>query len=82
MRGIIFLIIAYLLAQSSVHHNAAEAGGLEQALDFFSPVTRRWMAGGLMVFGLLSFVEARFRRIHRPPPVGHVAEQMKQHIGA
>ncbi len=82
VRGIIFLIIAYLLAQSSVHHNAAEAGGLEQALDFFSPVTRRWIAGGLMVFGLLSFAEARFRRIHRPPPVGHVAERLKQHIGA
>lgn len=82
VRGVIFLIIAYLLARSALHHNAAEAGGMEEALDFFSPVMRRWMAGGLMVFGLMSFVEARYRRIHRPPPVGHVAEQVKEHIGA
>lgn len=80
-RGLIFLVAAWLLAQSALHRNAAEAGGLEQALDFFSPTIRGWVAAGLMLFGFLSLVEARFRRIHRPPPVDRVADGLKQAAG-
>jgi len=79
-RGVIFLIIALLLARSALHHNAAEAGGLEEALDFFSPIVRRWIAGGLMLFGAMSLVEARFRRIHRPPPIDQVAEKVSEKV--
>lgn len=80
-RGVIFLVVAWLLAQSALHRNAAEAGGLEQALDFFSPAVRGWVAAGLMLFGFLSLVEARFRRIHRPPPIDRVADGLKDAIG-
>lgn len=76
VRGIIFAVIAYLLVRSALHHNAAEAGGLEQALDFLSPAVRPWIAAGLMLFGVLSLVEARYRRIHRPPPLDQVAEKV------
>lgn len=78
VRGLIFLVIAFLLARSAFHHNAAEAGGLEQALDFLSPNYRRWIACGLMLFGAMSLVEARFRRIHRPPPIEQVADKVAE----
>lgn len=76
-RGIIFLVVAWRLEQSAIHRRAAEAGGLEQALDFFSPAVRGWVAAGLMLFGALSLVEARFRRIHRLPPVDRVADGLR-----
>ena len=79
-RGVIFLVVAWLLAQSALHHNAAEAGGLEQALDFFSRDTRGWVAAGLALFGVLSLVEARYRRIHRPPPVEEVADMVAEKL--
>ena len=79
-RGIIFLVVAWQLEQSAVHRRAAEAGGLEQALDFFSPTVRGWVATGLILFGVLSLVEARFRRIHRPPPVDRVADGLKEAV--
>ncbi|NUT00349.1 MAG: DUF1206 domain-containing protein [Sphingomonas sp.] len=78
VRGLIFLIIAYLLARSGLHGSAAQAGGLEQALDFFSRGVRPWVASGLILFGGLSLVEARYRRIHRPPPVEHVADKVAE----
>jgi len=79
-RGIIFLVVAWQLTQSAIHRRAAEAGGLEEALDFFSPAVRGWVSAGLMLFGFLSLVEARFRRIHRPPPVDRVAGGLKDAV--
>ncbi|WP_395624059.1 DUF1206 domain-containing protein [Sphingomonas daechungensis] len=79
-RGIIFFIIAWLLALAALHHRAAEAGGLEEALDAMHPAVRASVAAGLIVFGVLSLVEARFRRIHRPPPVDHVAEKVVEAV--
>jgi hypothetical protein len=81
-RGLVFLVLSYLLAQAAWKHNAAEAGGLEQALDFFSPALRGWVAAGLALFGLLSLVEARYRRIRRPPPVDEVAEKLVEKVRA
>jgi len=80
-RGLVFLTIAYLLLRTALHRDAAGAGGLEEALDFLSPDHRRWIAGGLMLFGGLSFVEARFRRIHRPPPLDVVAQKVSEKVG-
>ena len=76
VRGLVFLILALLLGRSALHHNAAEAGGLEQALDFFSPALRRWVAGGLCLFGAMSLIEARLRRIHRSATVDDVARKV------
>jgi hypothetical protein len=79
-RGVIFMILAYLLARSALHNSAAGAGGLEQALDFFSRPARAWVAAGLAVFGILSVVEARYRRIHQPPKIDDVARKVADNV--
>ena len=66
-RGVIFFVIAWLVYRAAADHAPGEAGNLEKALDvlrgpFLSPI-----AAGLMLFGVFSLVEARFRRIHKPP---------------
>jgi len=81
-RGMVFLALSYLLAKAAVQHNAAEVGGLEQALNFFSPQVRGWVAAGLALFGVLSLVEARYRRIRRPPPVDEVAKKVADRVRA
>jgi sulfite exporter TauE/SafE len=66
-RGIIFLTVGWLLARSAIHHSAADAGGLEQALDALRGPLQFPVAAGLLLFGLYSLVEARYRSIHKPP---------------
>jgi hypothetical protein len=66
-RAAIFLVIAYLFYRAGIDRQATEVGNLEKALDvlrgrFLPPIT-----AGIILFGLFSLVEARFRRIHRPP---------------
>src|SRR6476661_4254119 len=66
-RGVIFLTIAWLLTHAALDHSAAEAGGLEQALDALRGPLQFPVAAGLALFGLYSLVEARYRSIHKPP---------------
>ena len=40
------------------------------------------IAAGLMLFGLFSLVEARYRRIHRPPPAEAVARTVADKVTA
>jgi uncharacterized membrane protein (DUF2068 family) len=79
-RGLVFLVIGWLLARAAISHQASGAGGLEQALDAFSNDLQGWIAGGLALFGIMSLVEARYRRIHRPPPVEKVAEKISDAV--
>jgi hypothetical protein len=74
-RGVIFLTIAWLLTRSALNRSAAEAGGLEQALDALRGPLQTPIAAGLLLFGLYSIFEARFRSIHRPP-----VERLKQRV--
>lgn len=66
-RAIIFLTIGWLLARAAIDHSAAEAGGLEQALDALRGPLEIPVAAGLALFGVYSLVEARYRSIHKPP---------------
>jgi hypothetical protein len=66
-RGVIFLTVAWLLARGALHHSAAEAGGLEQALDTLRGPLEIPVAAGLALFGFYSLIEARYRSIHKPP---------------
>ncbi len=66
-RGVIFFTVAVLLSRAALNHSAVEAGGLEQALDSLRGPLQFPVAAGLLLFGLYSMVEARFRSIHKPP---------------
>ena len=66
-RGVIFLTIGWLLARAALDHSAAEAGGLEQALDALRGPLQFPVAAGLALFGVYSLIEARYRSIHKPP---------------
>jgi len=79
-RGLVFLVVGWLLARAAINGSASEAGGLEQALDAFSNDFQGWIAGGLALFGVMSLIEARYRRIHRPPPVEKVADKISEAV--
>jgi hypothetical protein len=71
--------VGYLLARAALSHSAAEAGGLEQALDALSNPVRHLVAAGLMLFGLYSLVEARYHSIHKPP-VEHIKRKVEEAV--
>lgn len=65
-RGIVFLVVAYLLGVAAFHHSPGAAGGMHEALASL-PRTPRFVVGaGLLLFGLFSLVEACYRRIGNP----------------
>ena len=80
-RGVVFLTLAWLLARGALHHSAAEAGGLEQALDALRGPLEVPVAAGLFVFGLYSLVEARYRSIHKPP-TEHIKRKVAESVSA
>lgn len=80
-RGIVFLTIAWLLARAAVYHDAGQVGGLEQALDALRGPLEVPVAIGLLLFGLYSMVEARFRTIHEPP-VERIKERVRDNLAA
>jgi hypothetical protein len=80
-RGVVFLTVAWLLAKAALDHNAAEAGGLEQALDALRGSLQIPVAAGLALFGAYSLVEARYRTIHKPP-TEQVKRKVEQKIAA
>ena len=78
-RGIIFLTVAWLLARGALHHSAAEAGGLEQALDTLRGPLQFPVAAGLALFGAYSVIEARYRSIHKPP-TDHIKQKVAETV--
>jgi hypothetical protein len=65
-RGIIFVAVAYLIAKAASEHSAAQAGGMEQALDALGGNLQYAVAAGLALFGAFSLIEARYRRLNEP----------------
>lgn len=76
-RGIIFLTVGFLLAKSGMDHSAAGAGGLEQALDALRGPLELPVAAGLLLFGIYSLVESRYRSIRRPP-TEHIKRKVRE----
>jgi len=74
-RGVIFLVVGWMMGRAALDHRSNEAGGMEQALDALSGPPLYAVAGGLALFGIFSMVEARYRQIHRPP-----IEQLKAEV--
>ena len=71
-RGIVFLLIAWLLFEAARTSNAAQAGGMAEALSSLPHKLETLVAAGLFLFGLFSLVEARYRQINDPKVLASV----------
>ena len=80
-RGVIFLTVAWLIGKAALDGRSQEAGGMEQALDFFSGEMLYAVALGLLLFGAFSIVEAVFRRIHEPPSPSEMKREVEEKVG-
>lgn len=66
-RGVIFLVSGYFIVRAGLDSRASEAGGMEEALRWLDSPVDLMVAAGLLLFGLFSIIEARFRVIHDVP---------------
>lgn len=62
-RGILFLVIAWLLVRAAQIHNSGAAGGIDDALGSLPRIVQIAVAGGVFLFGLFSLTEAVYRRM-------------------
>ena len=66
-RGIIFIVSGFFVLTAGLQARASAAGGMEEALRWLDSPIDLLVAAGLLLFGLFSLVEARFRMIHAVP---------------
>jgi len=62
-RGAVFLTMAWLLVHAAQARSPAEAGGIDAALGALPRAVQLAVAAGIVLFGLFSLAEARFRRM-------------------
>jgi hypothetical protein len=62
-RGAVFLTMAWLLLRAARAHSAAAAGGIDDALGALPRAGQLAVAAGVILFGLFSLTEARYRRM-------------------
>jgi hypothetical protein len=62
-RGIVFLIIGWLLVSAARMHSSGAAGGIDDALGSLPRAVQIAVAAGVFLFGLFSLAEAIYRRI-------------------
>lgn len=67
-RGIVFLVMGWLLLQAARAHSSGAAGGIDEALETLPRALQVAVAGGVVLFGLFSLTEAFYRRIPVPRP--------------
>lgn len=70
-----------MLFRAALDRSAAEAGNLDDAMDWLWGPVRQGVAAGLLVFGAFSIVEAIYRPIRRPP-VKHVKRKIEEQAKA
>lgn len=69
-RGLVFLISGGFLVAAGLKEQAEQAGGMAEALAWLTPPWDTLVAIGLLLFGLYSLIEARFRVLHDVPVEG------------
>ena len=62
-RGILFLLISWLLVRAAQTHSSGAAGGIDDALGALPRAAQLAVAGGVILFGLFSLTEAAYRRM-------------------
>jgi hypothetical protein len=65
-RGTVFMVLAWFAWRAGQQSSSTAAGGTEQAMDALPEWLRLLVAAGFVLFGIFSFVEARYRRINDP----------------
>lgn len=80
-RGVVFIAAGFLIGGAAIDRRSSEAGGIEQALDLFSGPILFAIAGGLLLFGIFSIVEALYRHLPEPPPVEEIKREVAQKLG-
>jgi hypothetical protein len=65
-RGVVFVLIGIFFWRAMERADAAEAGGMGEALASLPSSLHTIVAIGLLMFGLFSLVEARYRHITNP----------------
>lgn len=76
-RGLVFALIGVFVLTAGRQHDPSEAGGMGQALATLqAQPSGPWLlaltALGLLLFGLFSFIEARYRRVDVPDVGGRL----------
>lgn len=66
-RGLVFLISGYFLVRAGIDGQSSEAGGMARVLSWLTSPIDLIVGAGLLAFGIFSFVEARYRRLHDVP---------------
>lgn len=72
-RGIVFLIVAWSFFRAGTEAQASQARGMGEALAGLPDAAQAAIAAGLLLFGVFSLVEGRYRAITDP----HVIERLK-----
>lgn len=62
-RGVLFLVIGWLLVRAAQAHNSGAAGGMDDALGSLPRMVQIAVAAGVFLFGLFSLTEAVYRRM-------------------
>ena len=62
-RGIVFLVIGWLVVQAARSHSSAAAGGIDDALGSLPRSVQVAVAAGVILFGLFSLTEAVYRKM-------------------
>ena len=73
-RGLVFLISGAFLTAAGFKEQAGEAGGMAEALAWLTSPWDMLVAVGLILFGLYSLIEARFRVLQDVPVDGVAAK--------
>lgn len=78
-RGLVFLISGGFLFAAGLKEQPSEAGGMAEAIAWLTPPWDTLVAIGLLLFGLYSLIEARFRVLHDVPVEG-MAQKARSHL--
>jgi hypothetical protein len=65
-RGVVFVLIGIFFWRAMMTESAAQAGGMGDAIASLPATAQTVVAAGLLMFGVFSLIEARYRSINSP----------------
>ena len=80
-RGIVFLLMGWSFWRAAQELRSARVQGMDEVLASLPGSLTMLIAAGLLLFGLFSLVEARYRRINDPDVLARLARKAGQRPG-